>query len=102
MASTTWKSPENFCDLCCYELLGEEADTWPWCFHCGNGSPTFQIMEQALREIGAMKGMCTYGTPEMYDASKEAQDAFRTGSAHAFDEMAARALKALTDIQKGL
>lgn len=49
-----------------------------------------------LRCIAANKGMCIYGTPELIDASREVKEAYRLGSADAFERCVRDAEAALS------
>lgn len=58
-----------------------------------------QILKDALLEILENKDMCIAGTPELLDAPREVVNAFRNGSAMAFERVCRIAEKALGECQ---
>jgi len=48
MSEHGWKTKDGFCTLCGYEMLAEEREEWAWCFTCGNGSPAYESLKEAL------------------------------------------------------
>lgn len=49
----------------------------------------------ALEEIAANKGLCIYGTPELFGAADEVRQAFQLGSNMAYEQCAEIAERAL-------